>query len=398
MILKELVYFSRQFANMFGIPVRLYYQNQKIYFYTPVNIEIDPVILCEKEIVQKTEEISYYVYQDYWYYGIVSHGAYQFVTGPVSELKLSDSTIKKLGFLLEIPADNLALFISEIKALSGIHLDTLIQAIILYNFTVNRTMYDISDIRIKSTEQKNISSGIKENEISEDMSKFYINHARTFSIEKDIIKKIMNGDVAGLIDGAIKIPAVSAGTLAPHLIRHQKNFFIKLETVVVRAAIDAGLDIDEAFSLEEVYIQKCESLNNIDKIKNLQYHMILDYADRVQKLHAYNKNNSKLVNEVAKYIRNHISEAIKTSDIAEYFGKSRGTISTEFKKNTGMNLSDFIQLKKIQKAQELLCETEKSFVSISNYLGFSSQSHFCRVFKEVTGVTPKEYQKKFSSS
>ncbi|MDE6658137.1 MAG: AraC family transcriptional regulator, partial [Oscillospiraceae bacterium] len=36
-------------------------------------------------------------------------------------------------------------------------------------------------------------------------------------------------------------------------------------------------------------------------------------------------------------------------------------------------------------------------VSISNYLGFSSQSHFCRVFKEITGVTPKEYQKKFSS-
>ncbi|MDE6777375.1 MAG: AraC family transcriptional regulator, partial [Oscillospiraceae bacterium] len=96
------------------------------------------------------------------------------------------------------------------------------------------------------------------------------------------------------------------------------------------------------------------------------------------------------------YIQNHISEAIKTSDIAEYFGKSRGTISTEFKKNAGMNLSDFIQLKKIQKAQELLCETEKSFVSISNYLGFSSQSHFCRVFKEITGITPKEYQKKFT--
>ncbi|MDE7121593.1 MAG: AraC family transcriptional regulator, partial [Oscillospiraceae bacterium] len=223
---------------------------------------------------------------------------------------------------------------------------------------------------------------------------FYNNHARTFSIEKDMIKKIMNGDVAGLIDGAIKIPAVSSGNLAPHLIRHQKNFFIRLETVVARAAIDAGLDVDEVFSLEEVYIQKCESLHHIDRIKNLQYHMILDYADRVQKLHAYNKNNSKFVTEIAKYIRNHISEAIKTSDIAEYFGKSRGAVSTEFKKQTGMNLSDFIQLKKIQEAQELLYQTEKSLVSISNYLGFSSQSHFCRVFKQVTGITPKEYREK----
>lgn len=133
---EELIYFSRQFANMFGIPVRLYDQKEKIYFYTPVNIEVDPIVLCEKEIQKKIEEISYYVYQDFWYYGIVSHGVYQFVAGPVSELKLADGELKKLGFLLEIQADNLELFISEIKALSGVHLDTLIQAIILYNFTV----------------------------------------------------------------------------------------------------------------------------------------------------------------------------------------------------------------------------------------------------------------------
>ncbi|MDE6003958.1 MAG: hypothetical protein K2G88_01045, partial [Oscillospiraceae bacterium] len=61
---EELIYFSRQFANMFGMPVRLYYQHEKIYFYTPVNIEIDPIVLSEKDIIKKNEEISYYVYQD----------------------------------------------------------------------------------------------------------------------------------------------------------------------------------------------------------------------------------------------------------------------------------------------------------------------------------------------
>nr|MDE7104811.1 AraC family transcriptional regulator [Ruminococcus sp.] len=186
----------------------------------------------------------------------------------------------------------------------------------------------------------------------------------------------------------------SSGNLAPHLIRHNKNFFIKLETIMARAAIEAGLDIDEIFSIEEMYIRKCESLNNIDRIKNLQYHMIIDYADRVKKLRQYNGQNSKLVNEISKYIRANISEPIKTSDIANYFGKSRGGITTEFKKQTGMNLSDFIKLKKIQEAQELLYETNKSLVLISNYLGFSSQSHFTRLFKEITGITPKEYREK----
>ena len=90
----------------------------------------------------------------------------------------------------------------------------------------------------------------------------------------------------------------------------------------------------------------------------------------------------------------YISDAIKTSDIADYLGKSRGGLTTEFKKQTGMNLSDFIQLKKIQEAEELLYETGKSLISISTYLGFSSQSHFCRVFKEVKGMTPSEYREK----
>ncbi|MDE6101882.1 MAG: helix-turn-helix domain-containing protein, partial [Ruminococcus sp.] len=270
----------------------------------------------------------------------------------------------------------------------------LIQSIILYNFSVNRTMLNISDIRIKNTEQNNISSDIKENEISDIGERLFLNNSRSYAIERDMIKKVMNGDVEGLIDGATKIPSVSSGNLAPHLLRHNKNFFIKLETIMARAAIETGLDVDEIFSIEEMYIRKCESLDNIDRIKNLQYHMIIDYADRVKKLRQYNGQNSKLVNEISRYIRNHISEPIKTSDIADYLGKSRGGITTEFKKQTGMNLSDFIKLKKIQEAQELLYETKKSLVLISDYLGFSSQSHFTRVFKEITGITPKEYRDK----
>lgn len=391
---KELIYISRQFANMFGFPVRLYNKNELVFFHSTTNLTADPVLLCFDEIIRKSEEVSYYVYENAFYYGIVNCGNYKFVAGPVSELRISDHEFQRFGFMLDVENSDIPLFTSSMKSLCGIHLDTLIQSIILYNFSVNRTMLNISDIRIKNTEQNNISSDIKENEISDIGERLFLNNSRSYAIERDMIKKVMNGDVEGLIDGATKIPSVSSGNLAPHLLRHNKNFFIKLETIMARAAIETGLDVDEIFSIEEMYIKKCESLDNIDRIKNLQYHMIIDYADRVKKLRQYNGQNSKLVNEISRYIRSHISEPIKTSDIADYLGKSRGGITTEFKKQTGMNLSDFIKLKKIQEAQELLYETKKSLVLISDYLGFSSQSHFTRVFKEITGITPKEYRDK----
>lgn len=391
----DLVYLSRQFANMFAFPVRLYNNMEKIYFYSPVNISVDPADLCINRIMERNDEVSYYVYDSFWYYGIVNYKSYKFVAGPVSEVRVSDNDIKKLGFLLDIDKNDMLLFVSEIKSLFGIHLDTMIQSIILYNFSVNRTLYDISDIRIKNSEQNNISSNLKKDEISlNSYVKFYYNYARSYSIEKDIIKKVMNGDVDGLIDGAKKIPSVSSGNLSSHLIRHQKNFFIKLETIVARASIEAGLDVDEIFSLEEMYIRKCESLEDIDRIKNLQYHMIIDFADRVNKMNQYNQNNSLLVSQISKYIQNHILESIKTSDIANYLNKSRGRITTEFKNQTGINLSDFIRIKKIEEAEELLSHTDKSLVFISNYLGFSSQSHFCKVFKDIKGVTPDQYRKK----
>ena len=391
----DLLYLSRQFANMFAFPVRLYNNMEKIYFYSPVNISVDPADLCINRIMERNNVVSYYVYDSLWYYGIVNYKSYKFVAGPVSEVRVPDNDIKKLGFLLDIDKNDMLLFVSEIKSLFGIHLDTMIQSIILYNFSVNRTLYDISDIRIKNSEQNNISSNLKKDEIFlNSYVKFYYNYARSYSIEKDIIKKVMNGDVNGLIDSAQKIPSVSSGNLSLHLIRHQKNFFIKLETIVARASIEAGLGVDEIFSLEEMYIRKCESLEDIDRIKNLQYHMIIDFADRVNKMNQHNQKNSLLVSQISKYIQNHISESIKTSDIANYLNKSRGRITTEFKNQTGINLSDFIRIKKIEEAEELLSRTDKSLVFISNYLGFSSQSHFCKVFKDIKGVTPDQYRKK----
>lgn len=389
---KELIYLCRQFANMFGFPVRLYKNSEKIYSFLTVNLSVDPIVLCIDEIFNEKTDISYYSDRNNFYYGIVTYNEYKFVTGPVSELRQNENELKKLARILKIEKEKISEFVLEISTLSGIHLDTLLQSLILFNFTVNKTMYDISDIRIKDKEQQTLSSQIKTEEFNSGKD-VYSNNARTISIEKDIIKKVMKGDVEGLIDGASKVPSVSSGNFSPQLLRHQKNFFIKLMTIVSRSSIEAGLDIDEVISAEEMYINKCETLDNPERIKNLQYHMIIDFADRVRKHLQYNSSNSKLVNEITKYIRCNRSEPIKTSDIADFLGKNRVALTTEFKNKTGMNLSDYINLKKIEEAQELLLETDISLVAISDFLGFSSQSHFCKVFKKITGVTPTEYRK-----
>ena len=57
-----------------------------------------------------------------------------------------------------------------------------------------------------------------------------------------------------------------------------------------------------------------------------------------------------------------------------------------------MTLTDFILGEKIEEAKRLLRYSDKSLTLIADYLGFSSQSHFTRIFKKYRGQTPREYR------
>ena len=193
----QLCYFSRQFSNMFGLPVRLYRQQEEIYAYSPVQLAADPVTLCITALLQETAQLGYFSYHDMFYYGYVRHQSYCFIAGPVSELAISEHELKKLGCSLHLQPEQIPAFTAEMKTLSGMHPDTLLQAMILYNFTVNRTMYDISDLRIWQREQKTITAEMKESEIlSSPENRNPEGHMRSMSIEQDIICLLYTSDAA----------------------------------------------------------------------------------------------------------------------------------------------------------------------------------------------------------
>ena len=135
-------------------------------------------------------------------------------------------------------------------------------------------------------------------------------------------------------------------------------------------------------------------MNDLFDISNLNYRMILDYTEKVEKL-KLGKDPSPMFIAVCNYIQKHISEPISTAEIAESLFLSRSHLSTKFKEETGLNLTDFIQEEKIEEAKRLLRYSEKSISAISLYLGFSSQSHFTKIFKKSVGKTPREYRSKY---
>lgn len=151
------------------------------------------------------------------------------------------------------------------------------------------------------------------------------------------------------------------------------------------------MDIEEALSLSDSYIQKCELISDVSDLTNLQYRMITDFTERVERIRL-GKYPSKLAIEVSNYIQRHLSDSITTEDIAKHLFISRSRLSTKFKSDTGINLNEFIMREKIEEAKRLLRYSDKTALAISSFLGFSSQSHFSNVFKKFTDKTPNEYR------
>ena len=121
--------------------------------------------------------------------------------------------------------------------------------------------------------------------------------------------------------------------------------------------------------------------------------MALYYTSHVQRIRQ-GHYSTELVRRVASYVQHHLSEAITTDQIADHLYISRQHLSRRFTAEAGITLAAFIRNEKVEEAKRLLRYTDRTIIAVSAYLGFSSQAHFIRVFREQTGMTPGEYRDK----
>ena len=81
------------------------------------------------------------------------------------------------------------------------------------------------------------------------------------------------------------------------------------------------------------------------------------------------------------------------SELAARAGVSAAHFARVFKQHTGMNVTDFVNAKRVMLAKELLRGTDRSVGAVAERCGFDSLPHFHRVFKALTGMTPGAYRR-----
>lgn len=99
------------------------------------------------------------------------------------------------------------------------------------------------------------------------------------------------------------------------------------------------------------------------------------------------------ITEILPYIDAHLSDELSLSALAKKSAVTPAHFSRVFKRLTGMNVTDYVNAKRIMRAKQLLEKSHMSIAEIGERCGFISIPHFHRKFKEVTGTTPSKYKR-----
>ena len=391
----DLEYLCRVIGNLAGIPIRIYMQNVITYFYSVIEFPVDPIKPYADKIFEIEEHVGYFTTPYFNYYGVVRSGDFTVVIGPSRQTPMSDRDMRELAFSCEVESSKTDDFITSMKGLIQMPLGSIVQILCTMNYVLNGEKLSLEDVTIYDFEQTNLENILQ----NERFNKQYDNTDEykprelhnTLALEETLMQMISKGDVGALYEWLSHAPSVRGGIIANDALRQLKNTFIVTATLASRAAIKGGLNAEDSLSLSDEYIRKCELMSSVDQIVNLQYHMVLDYTRRVERVRL-GKNPSKLLMQITNYVQNNLSKPLDVDELAKALFISRTHLAAKFKKETGMTLTDFILREKVEEAKRLLRYSDKSLSLIADYLGFSSQSHFTKAFKKYTSKTPGEYR------
>lgn len=219
----------------------------------------------------------------------------------------------------------------------------------------------------------------------------YAEKHATLDFENNILSAISQGDEATLQHALNRSLHGNIGRMSLNSIHQARYEFICMVYASCRAAIKGGLSEEYAFSLSDSMCQKMEALHTKEEINKYSRSCMFEYCRKVN-----SNSQSTLYSSYTKaccdYITEHLFEPLTVEDLSIKIGLNRKSLNQYFKKDIGVNLSEYILSQRLSEATYMLANSDMSISAISELLQFSSQSHFTDRFKKKYGITPLQYR------
>lgn len=155
----------------------------------------------------------------------------------------------------------------------------------------------------------------------------------------------------------------------------------------------ASKDLRTDMMNEMLYIAQHSNESPFHLIGHL--YLFLDYFTRSSasiKLNQGGRIRDFYIKEALSFIEQNFQNEISIEDIAAFCGLNRSYFGKIFRDTIGKSPQEFLMSYRMVKAAELLKLTELSIADIGNAVGYPNQLHFSRAFKNIYGVSPRNWR------
>jgi two-component system response regulator YesN len=207
--------------------------------------------------------------------------------------------------------------------------------------------------------------------------------------ERELLGKVKIGDRTG----AKEILNSILGTVLfhnPGELGILKARLLELLSILSRSAVEGGVDIDVMLEKNLAYVNKVMQINNQEDLCAWISTALNEFIELV-----YSLQDGKKITQIRpaiNYIDANYDKAVTLAEIAKASHLSVSRLAHIFKEQMGITLIDYLTSVRIERAKQLLLATEQNCTEICFQVGYNNQSYFTRTFKELVGMTPRQFR------
>ncbi|MBD3917449.1 response regulator [Paenibacillus sp. PR3] len=149
------------------------------------------------------------------------------------------------------------------------------------------------------------------------------------------------------------------------------------------------LDKAKLVAAVEMALKREEELHRIERMERLVDEKLLETVGQEKR---YNVQ----VQEAIHYLDEHLQEPITMRDIADHLHLNASYFSVLFKEQTGLTFSEYLTRRRVQRAKEMLSNSELTIAEIAERVGYQTAKYFVKVFRTMEDTSPGQYRKSVS--
>lgn len=164
----------------------------------------------------------------------------------------------------------------------------------------------------------------------------------------------------------------------------------KIVNSMLKASDELGL---ESNKMKDSHInKKISSMNGILEIRKWLFQILSNIFREIidKKIGCPDDHLNLIIN----YIEMNYHKGISLEDVANYVNLNSSYLSKLFKEQYNINISTYITNRKMERAKELLENSDMSVLNIAMELSYNESNYFSKVFKKVVGMTPSQFKNK----